>query len=64
MSRESQPRELVTSIDSLTFEVELGAGLERPVDELESLPHGRRDALCSECAAVDDLKDLVVQVCK
>lgn len=34
------------------------------MDELERLPHGWRDALGSKCAAVDDLKHLVVQVCE
>ncbi|GKT66592.1 hypothetical protein ColTof3_13931 [Colletotrichum tofieldiae] len=44
------------------LQVELGAGLESSVDELESLPHGGRDALGSKCAAVNDLEHFVVEI--
>lgn len=55
---------LANRSDDLTFEIQLSASLECPVDKLESLPHSRGDALSSECTAVDDLEDLIVQICK
>lgn len=44
------------------FEVELGTRLEGGVDELKGAPHGGRDDLGGKGAAVDNLKDFIVEI--
>ncbi|RYF78215.1 MAG: hypothetical protein EOO39_02035, partial [Cytophagaceae bacterium] len=46
------------------FQVKLGARFERLVDQLERLPHSRRDSLGGEGAAVDDFEYFVVEIVK
>lgn len=45
------------------LQVVLGAGLEGGVDELKGLPHGGGNGLGSESAAIDNLENLVVEIC-
>lgn len=45
-----------------TLQIKLCAGFECLVDKLKCLPHGRRDALGGECAAVDNLENLIIQI--
>ena len=52
----------VHSTKQRTFQVELSTSFEGLVDQLECLPHCGRDALGGKSTAIDDLKDLVVQI--